>query len=302
MGSPPACFGSTSPARRCYDALPRLREVYTGSIAYEIEHISDHAERVWLRKAIETGRYREPLARERPRRAALALSRDGGLRAVPPPVVPRAEAVLAGRPRHADPDARRGDRGAAAAGAHEVVIGMAHRGRLNALVHTVGKSYESSCASSRASVRSTRSSSIRRAEAAMSSTTCLRRGTRVTQVGRDRGLRSRRTRAISRRSTLSSRGTRVPSRPTARRVPGSTTPRLRVPILVHGDASFAGQGIVAETFNLQSLDGYCHRRDAAHHHQQPGRLLDRSRREPVDPILERPREGLRRADRPRQRR
>ena len=32
---------------------------------------------------------------------------------------------------------------AAAGGAHEVVIGMAHRGRLNALVHTVGRSYQS---------------------------------------------------------------------------------------------------------------------------------------------------------------
>jgi 2-oxoglutarate dehydrogenase complex dehydrogenase (E1) component-like enzyme len=40
------------------DALPRLREVYAGSSAYEIEHISDHAERVWLRKAIESGSYR----------------------------------------------------------------------------------------------------------------------------------------------------------------------------------------------------------------------------------------------------
>src|SRR5215469_9483066 len=34
------------------DALPRLLETYTGSIAYEIEHISDHEERVWLRQAI----------------------------------------------------------------------------------------------------------------------------------------------------------------------------------------------------------------------------------------------------------
>ena len=32
---------------------------------------------------------------------------------------------------------------AAADGAHEVVIGMAHRGRLNALAHTVGRPYES---------------------------------------------------------------------------------------------------------------------------------------------------------------
>src|SRR6185436_20436039 len=43
------------------DALPALRDVYTGSIAYEIEHISDHEQRVWLRQAIEVGTYRKPL-------------------------------------------------------------------------------------------------------------------------------------------------------------------------------------------------------------------------------------------------
>src|SRR6478672_3601184 len=46
------------------DALPRLLETYTGTIAYEIEHISDHEERVWLRQAIESGRYRRPLSRD----------------------------------------------------------------------------------------------------------------------------------------------------------------------------------------------------------------------------------------------
>src|SRR5215467_3865925 len=46
------------------EALPRLRETYTGTIAYEIEHISDHEERVWLRSAIESGRYRRPLSRD----------------------------------------------------------------------------------------------------------------------------------------------------------------------------------------------------------------------------------------------
>src|SRR5881275_2383298 len=46
------------------DALPRLRETYCGTIAYEIEHISDHEERVWLRQAIESGRYRRPLSAE----------------------------------------------------------------------------------------------------------------------------------------------------------------------------------------------------------------------------------------------
>ena len=53
------------------EALPRLNETYCGTIAYEIEHISDHEERVWLREAIESGRYRAPL-REDEKRALLA--------------------------------------------------------------------------------------------------------------------------------------------------------------------------------------------------------------------------------------
>ena len=46
------------------EALPRLQETYCGSMAYEIEHIGDHFQRVWLRKAIESWRYRTPLPAE----------------------------------------------------------------------------------------------------------------------------------------------------------------------------------------------------------------------------------------------
>ena len=40
------------------------------------------------------------------------------------------------------------------------------------------------------------------------------------------------------------------------RGPGIHDPTVALAILVHGDASFAGQGVVAETFNLHSIDGY----------------------------------------------
>ena len=53
------------------EALPRLNDTYCGTIAYEIEHISDHEERVWLREAIESGRYRAEL-REEEQHALLA--------------------------------------------------------------------------------------------------------------------------------------------------------------------------------------------------------------------------------------
>jgi len=51
------------PGKTLADALPNLRETYTGTIAYEIEHISDHEKRVWLRQAIESGKYRSPTRR-----------------------------------------------------------------------------------------------------------------------------------------------------------------------------------------------------------------------------------------------
>src|SRR5438874_4880311 len=54
------------------EALPHLRETYCGTIAYEVEHISDHQKRVWLRQRIESGKYRRPLAPEEKKRV-LAL-------------------------------------------------------------------------------------------------------------------------------------------------------------------------------------------------------------------------------------
>ena len=68
--------------------------------------------------------------------------------------------------------------------------------------------------------------------------------------------RSFRTRAISRRKGRSSRGAHAPSRPTGLRGPAQHDPSVALALLIHGDAAFPGQGIVAETLNLQSLEGY----------------------------------------------
>src|SRR5689334_13795892 len=43
------------------EALPRMREAYCGTIAYQIEHLASHQQRVWLREMIETGAHRQPL-------------------------------------------------------------------------------------------------------------------------------------------------------------------------------------------------------------------------------------------------
>jgi 2-oxoglutarate dehydrogenase E1 component len=140
---PAAILRVNVPGETLLEALPALREVYCGTIAYEIEHLSDHAERVWLRQAIESGQYRRPLSAEERRALLERLSQAEGFEQylrksflgqkqfslegldVMVPMLDEAIGI------------------AAAAGAHEIVIGMAHRGRLNVLAHTVGRSYES---------------------------------------------------------------------------------------------------------------------------------------------------------------
>lgn len=47
------------PGETLYDALPHLEATYCGTMAYEVEHISSHEKRVWLRAQIEAGTYRQ---------------------------------------------------------------------------------------------------------------------------------------------------------------------------------------------------------------------------------------------------
>src|SRR6516165_6126215 len=120
------------------DALPRLRETYTGTIAYEIEHISDHEERVWLRQAIESGRYRRTLSRDERVRLLRRLSQVEGMERY------LRRAFLGQKQFSVEgldvmiPMLDEAIELAASGGAHEVVLGMAHRGRLNVLAHVLG--------------------------------------------------------------------------------------------------------------------------------------------------------------------
>ena len=61
------------PGETLLDALPRMREAYCGTIAYQFEHLSSHQQRTWLREMVETGAHRAAAHRRRetpPARAA----------------------------------------------------------------------------------------------------------------------------------------------------------------------------------------------------------------------------------------
>ena len=243
------------PGETLLEALPRLREVYSGTIAYEIEHISDHAERVWLRQAIESGRFRrEPPADEKREllgrlarveafetylRRAFIGQKQFSIEGLDVMVPMLDEAVeLAARD-----------------GAHEVLIGTAHRGRLNVLAHVVGRTY---------------AAILREFEGERSIDALIadpEGGTgdvkyhlsasesRVTDTGEIQvtvAANPSHLEAVDPVVEGLARAEQTDRSAAA----GTHDPTVALAILIHGDASFAGQGVVAETFNLHSLDGY----------------------------------------------
>ena len=131
------------PGRTFAEALPHLRDTYTGTIAYEIEHMSDHEQRVWLRQAIESRTYRQPLEAGDRRALLKRLSEVEALESyLHKAFLGKKQFSIEGLDALV-PMLDEAIELASHAGAREVVLGMAHRGRLNVLAHTVGRPYES---------------------------------------------------------------------------------------------------------------------------------------------------------------
>jgi 2-oxoglutarate dehydrogenase E1 component len=237
------------------DALPRLLETYTGTIAYEIEHISDHEERVWLRQAIESGRYRRPLSRDERVRLLSRLTQVEGMERY------LRRAFLGQKQFSAEgldvmiPMLDEAIELAAAGGAHEIVVGMAHRGRLNVLAHVVGRPYETILREFEGertieAVVSTQEGGSGDVKYHLGA-----QGTRSTRAG-DVSIT-----LVSNPSHLEAVDPVVEGRARAEQTDRSSRqgyhdPSVALPVLIHGDASFAGQGSVPETLNLQALAGY----------------------------------------------
>ena len=114
---------------------------YCGALGYEFEHLNEEAEREWFRGMIESGSATARSPPTRRRHCSQRLTEVDGLERFLGARVRGREALLHRGRRRAGADDRRSDRRAGATGAREVVIGMAHRGRLNVLTHVMGKPY-----------------------------------------------------------------------------------------------------------------------------------------------------------------
>jgi 2-oxoglutarate dehydrogenase E1 component len=243
------------PGETLAEALPHLQETYTGTIAYEIEHISEHEKRVWLRQAIESGKYRRPLSQDEKRDLLGQLSRVEAFEQY------LRRAFLGQKQFSIEgldvlvPMLDETIELAAEAGAHEVVIGMAHRGRLNVLAHTLELGYDSIL----------REFEGERTIDAVVATEEGGTGDVKYHLGAE-GSRSTPSGEVTvtlaaNPSHLEAVDPVVEGRARAEQTDRSTRmglhdPSVALPVLIHGDASFPGQGGVAETLNLAALDGY----------------------------------------------
>ena len=176
-------------------------------------------------------------------------------------------------------------------GVEEVVIGMAHRGRLNVLVNVLGKQpaqlfsefegkYDLRHGSGDVKYHKGFSSDLRtpggNVHVALAFNPSHLEIVNPVVEGSVRARQERRDDAD---------GERV------------------IPVLIHGDAAFAGQGVVMETLQLSQTRGYRTGGTRAHRHQQPGRLHDqRAGGRALDHVLQRRRQDDRGADPARERR
>jgi 2-oxoglutarate dehydrogenase E1 component len=232
------------------DVVARLRELYSSRIGFEIAHLGKVEEREWLREEIESGRLNAPLGEGDKRAILQRLTEVDGLerflgRAYQgykrfsieggDILVPMLDIAIEAAATH---------------GTREIDLAMAHRGRINVLAHTLGKPYATIFEEFEGKHAATN---------AVSETGDVKyhlgaRGTRQTANGAEVDIV-----LIPNPSHLEVVNPVLEGVARARQVlagGGTRDESAVLPVCVHGDAAFPGEGVVAETFNLSGLEGF----------------------------------------------
>jgi 2-oxoglutarate dehydrogenase E1 component len=234
--------------------LKRLREIYCGSIGHQFEHLEDPHKVRWLWQQVESGQHSAAMTAEEKIALLDRLTEVEGLEQF-------LHRAYLGQKRFSIegtdmlvPMLDLAIEEAARAGAHRVVLGMAHRGRLNVLLRIVGmeerallREFEGAVPDEAGSPQ-TGTGDVKYHRGAQGDYT-LRSGGRVevtlapnpshlefvnpVVVGMTRALQLGSPEKTAKADTAGV-----------------------VPILIHGDAAFAAEGVVAEALNLARLEGF----------------------------------------------
>ena len=233
---------------RLREILEVLKQVYCDRIGIEFMHIQHPEEKAWIQRRVENSLNRTRFSRERKLDILHELERAEGFERflhVKYPatkrfsiegaesVVPALEAII---------------RASAAGGVEEIVFGMPHRGRINVLTTVMGKSYGDVFAEFQGNLShagDVQGSGDVKYHLGTSSDRVLPDGRRVHMS------------MTANPSHLEWVNPVVMGRVRAKQETiGDNEHRRVMGVLMHGDAAFAGQGVVAETLGLSELRGH----------------------------------------------
>ncbi len=259
---PPSVVGghAAEHARNALEAINALRAMYSGTISYEFDQVKGPVERGWLRDAVGLQLYRETRNAEAKRKLLKRLTQvetfEKFLHTTFPGqtrfsiegtdvLIPMLDEVI---------------KGAAESGSEEVIIGMAHRGRLNVLAHVLGKPYG-------AIISEFMHMKREKGESITDSFRFGWIGDVKYHLGAEYVLDEQA--AVSLKVTLAPNPshlefvnavvegmTRAAQEERNHAGPPTRDPARARAVVIHGEAAFSGEGIVAETMNLWNLRGY----------------------------------------------
>lgn len=246
---PASLMGVDDPNATMADLIDGMHEIYSGSIGYEFEHIDDAERREWLSHAIESGTYARPLDPEAKKRLLGRLSEFEALEQFLHRAYLGAKRFSGEGNDMMVPMLDLAVEHAAASNARDVIIGMAHRGRLNVLTHVVGRPYSAIIGEFEGEYQEFGTTGDVKYHLGAE-------GTYATASGEPLNVY-----LPPNPSHLEFIDAVVQGMARAKQTNRRSQVLLRnesavLPILLHGDAAFAGQGVVAETLNMARLTGY----------------------------------------------
>ena len=234
------------PGATAVDATGWLREIYSSRLALEVGHIEEEVEREWFRRVIEHGELRLAMDADEKKAMLERLTEVDGLERFiarawvnvkrfsiegTDAMVPMLDAAI-------DESSKLGTR--------QVVVGMAHRGRINVLAHILDKSYG----------RIFNEFDGRHADQGNSETGDVKYHQGAVTEKRFADGRMVGVSLLPNPSHLEIVNPMLMGVARARIVELGGNEASVLSIAIHGDAAFPGEGIVAETLNMSKLPGY----------------------------------------------
>ena len=224
-----------------------LRQTYSGTIGYEFMHIGRADEKLWIQRRIEGEEYHEKISSSRKRKIMRQLTHAEGFERFLHLKYPGTKRFGLDGAESAIPLLEASIKRAAQMGVREALIGMPHRGRLNVLANIMEKPYAQIFGEFQGL-------EARPDDWQGSGDVKYHLGTSAERIMDDMPIY---VSLSPNPSHLEAVDPVVMGRIRGKQFLRGDEDRKEVMgILLHGDAAFAGQGIVPETFGLSDLRGY----------------------------------------------